>query len=56
MGSVLQFFATTFVLDYHTLNHVDMLDKADNMLGKWQMLIYLGQQTIMHLENTKAEG
>lgn len=29
------------------LNHIEYLDKADNMPGKWQLLIYLGQQTIL---------
>lgn len=33
------------------LNEVDMLTKADNMPGKWQLLIYLGQQTILTQQN-----
>jgi len=36
--------------DYHTLNEVDMLKGADNMPGKWQLLIFLGQQTILNLQ------
>lgn len=35
------------------LNQVDMLAHADNMPGKWQFLIFLGQQTILNLQ---AEG
>lgn len=35
---------------YKVLNHVDLLDKADNMPGKWQLLIHLGQQTILKLQ------
>lgn len=41
---------------YQALNKVDMLEGADNMPGKWQLLIYLGQQTIVHLQNQKAKG
>lgn len=41
---------------YQVLNKVEMLDKADNMPGKWQLLIYLGQQTILQLQNQQAEG
>lgn len=33
------------------LNEVDMLTNADNMPGKWQLLIYLGQQTILSQQN-----
>lgn len=35
---------------YNVLNKVDMLDNADNMPAKWQILIYLGQQTIKQLQ------
>ena len=38
---------------YQVLNKVDMLNSADNMPGKWQLLIFLGQQTILNLQ---AEG
>jgi len=41
--------------NYHVLNKVDILEGADNMPGKWQLLIYLGQQTIQHLQNQQAE-
>ena len=39
---------------YRVLNQIDILENADNMPGKWQLLIYLGQQTIlkMQAENT----
>ena len=39
--------------NYRVLNKVDELSIADNMPGKWQLLIYLGQQTILNLQ--KAE-
>ena len=39
---------------YKVLNKVDELSNANNMPGKWQLLIYLGQQTILNLQ--KAEG
>ena len=39
---------------YKVLNHVEMLNNASNMPGKWQLLIYLGQQTISQL--SQAEG
>ena len=35
---------------YQVLNKVDMLNGADNMPGKWQLLIFLGQQTILNLQ------
>ena len=38
---------------YKVLNQVDMLQNADNMPGKWQFLIFLGQQTILKMQ---AEG
>lgn len=38
---------------HQVLNKVDMLTGADNMPGKWQLLIFLGQQTIRSLQ---AEG
>ncbi len=34
------------------LNEVDVLKDADNMPGKWQLLIFLGQQTILNLQKT----
>ena len=36
--------------NYHVLNEVGMLKNADNMPGKWQLLIFLGQQTILNLQ------
>ena len=39
---------------YKVLNEVDMLKGADNMPGKWQLLIFLGQQTILNLQNSES--
>ena len=36
---------------YQVLNKVELLESADNMPGKWQLLIFLGQQTILNLQN-----
>lgn len=36
-----------------SLNQVEMLANAENMPGKWQLLIYLGQQTILHMQETQ---
>ena len=36
---------------YKVLNSVEMLENADNMPGKWQLLIFLGQQTILQMQN-----
>lgn len=36
------------------LNDVDLLKGADNMPGKWQLLIFLGQQTILQLQKQQA--
>ena len=36
--------------NYQVLNKVEMLENADNMPAKWQLLIYLGQQTILNLQ------
>lgn len=35
---------------YQVLSKVDMLEQADNMPAKWQLLIFLGQQTIQNLQ------
>lgn len=37
--------------DYQVLNKVNMLANADNMPGKWQLLIFLGQQTILNMQH-----
>lgn len=34
----------------NTLNSIPELEVADNMPGKWQLLIHLGQQTIINLQ------
>ena len=41
---------------YKVLNEVGMLQGADNMPGKWQMLIFLGQQTILNMQKTGTAG
>lgn len=40
--------------NYQVLNSVKMLEDADNMPGKWQILIFLGQQTILNLQKQTA--
>ena len=37
------------------LNQVDMLEKASNMPGKWQLLIFLGQQTILNMQQHNSQ-
>lgn len=44
------------IKNYGVLNKVDILDTADTMPDKWLLLIYLGQKTILNLQNFKAEG
>ena len=39
---------------YKVLNEIDDLKLIDNMPGKWQMLIALGQQTILNIRNGEA--
>ena len=41
-------------LNSRVLNSNDMLDNAQNMPGKWQILTYLGQQTILKLQSDDA--
>ncbi len=36
--------------NYKVLNDIELLHRADNMPGKWQLLIFLGQQTILNLQ------
>ncbi len=40
--------------NYKVLNEVEMLQGADNMPGKWQLLIFLGQQTILKQQHGEA--
>ena len=40
--------------NYRPLNKVEMLEGADNMPGKWQLLILLGQQTILKMQHPSA--
>ena len=39
---------------YQVLNEVEMLKNAENMPGKWQLLIFFGQQTILNLQHGEA--
>ena len=39
---------------YQVLNKIEMLENADNMPAKWQLLIFLGQQTILNMQKTGA--
>ena len=39
---------------YKVLNEVEMLQDADNMPGKWQLLIFLGQQTILNMQKNST--
>lgn len=41
---------------YKVLNKVDMLEGAANMPGKWQLLIFLGQQTILKMQQGEASN
>ncbi|MDD2504237.1 MAG: DDE-type integrase/transposase/recombinase [Clostridia bacterium] len=36
------------------LNELDMLKNAGNMPAKWQLLIYLGQQTILNMQKSQT--
>jgi len=36
------------------LNEIELLSGADNMPGKWQLLILLGQQTILKMQSEQA--
>lgn len=40
--------------NFSVLNSNDMLDNADNMPGKWQILIFLGQQTILNMQSNNS--
>ncbi len=42
--------------NYKVLNEIEMLKGADNMPGKWQLLIYLGQQTILRSQSGGNTG
>jgi len=39
---------------FDVLNKVDALENADTMPGKWQLLIFPGQQTILNLQKQPA--
>ena len=38
---------------YPVLNGIEILSQADTMPGKWQLLIFLGQRTILNLQNSR---
>ena len=42
--------------NYRVLNHVQELDNADNMPGKWQLLIYLGQCRIKQMQKGEVRN
>ena len=41
-------------LGYRVLNSVEELQNADNMPGKWQLMIYYGQQIILQMQKQSA--
>ena len=41
---------------YRVLNHMQELDNADNMPGKWQLLIYLGQCKIKQMQQDETHN
>ena len=41
--------------NYQVLNKIDILDNADTMQAKWQLLIFLGQQTILKLQSQSED-
>ena len=40
---------------YQVLNKVEILDGADTMQGKWQLIIFLGQQTILNMQSKSKD-
>jgi len=42
--------------NFNVLNKVDLLEGASNMPGKWQMLIRLGQQTILNIQKQDSNA
>lgn len=41
---------------HQLLNRMEQLEQAENMPGKWQMLIWLGHQTILRLQEQTADS
>lgn len=41
---------------YQILNEIEMPKGAYNILGRWQLLIFLGKQNILQLQKQKAKG
>ena len=50
------FLRLTNTINTKFLNEVEILQGADNMPGKWQLLIFLGQQTILNMQETGTAG
>lgn len=46
--------AQQFLREYGDDFKFIVLNSADNMPGKWQLLIFLGQQTIMNIQRGEA--
>ena len=42
--------------NYRVLNKVEHLGHADNMPGKWQLLIFLDQQTILQMQKSTGSN
>lgn len=42
--------------NFRALNSVEALESADTMPDKWTLLIYLGQKTILNLQNQTTKG
>lgn len=40
--------------NYHVLNDIEMLHNAPNMPARWQLLIYLGQQSILNIQKQQT--
>ena len=41
------------IRNWNPLNKIEMLENAENMPAKWQLLIFLGQQTILEMQKSK---
>ena len=39
---------------WRPLNELDELNSVENMPAKWQILIALGQQTILHMQESQT--
>lgn len=43
-------------MNHKVLNRVELLESADTMLGKWQLLIFLGQQEILKMQSQSCSS